>query len=55
MKQWKKVMSAAVVTTMAVGMLAGCGGSDKGAGNSEGGGDVIKIGSIGPAVLMVRR
>lgn len=45
MKQWKKIMSAAVVTAMTVGMLAGCGGTDK---KSEGGADVFKIGSIGP-------
>ena len=45
MKQWKKIMSAAVVTVMTVGMLAGCGGTDK---KSEGGADVFKIGSIGP-------
>lgn len=45
MKQWKKIMSAAVVTAMTVGMLAGCGGTDK---KSEGGVDVFKIGSIGP-------
>lgn len=38
-------MSAAVVTVMTVGMLAGCGGTDK---KSEGGADVFKIGSIGP-------
>lgn len=38
-------MSAAVVTAMTVGMLAGCGGTDK---KSEGGADVFKIGSIGP-------
>lgn len=48
MAKWKKVMSAAVVTAMTVGMLAGCGGSDKGAGSADGGGDVFKIGSIGP-------
>ena len=45
MKQWKKIMSAAVVTVMTVGMLAGCGGTDK---KSEGGADVFKIGSTGP-------
>lgn len=45
MKQWKKIMSAAVVTAMTVGMLAGCGGNDK---KAEGGEDVFKIGSIGP-------
>lgn len=45
MKQWKKIMSAAVVTAMTVGMLAGCGGNDK---KAEGGDDVFKIGSIGP-------
>lgn len=45
MKQWKKIMSAAVVTAMTVAMLAGCGGNDK---KAEGGEDVFKIGSIGP-------
>ncbi|WP_251388893.1 ABC transporter substrate-binding protein [Mediterraneibacter agrestimuris] len=54
MKQWKKVMSAAMVTAMTVGMLAGCGGNDKNegssgsSGNSESGEAVFKIGSIGP-------
>ena len=47
-------MSAAMVTAMTVGMLAGCGGNDKNegssgsSGNSESGEAVFKIGSIGP-------
>lgn len=50
MKNWKKVMSAAMVTALTVSMLAGCGGGDdkKSESEGEGGGDVIKIGSIGP-------
>ena len=62
MRNWKRFLSAAVVTAMTVGMLAGCGsngGSDSnnsgGSSNSSestsdaGSGDaVIKIGGIGP-------
>lgn len=60
MKNWKKVLSVAVVTAMTMGMLAGCGGgnssdsnsnSDSGSGSesSAGSGDaVLKIGGIGP-------
>ena len=43
MRNWKKVLSAAVVTAMTVGMLAGCGsgndsGSNSGSGNDSGSG-----------------
>ena len=64
MRNWKKFLSAAMVTAMTVGMLAGCGGgnsgSDSNSNSSErnsgsesssdaGSGDaVLKIGGIGP-------
>lgn len=44
MKNWKKMMSAALTATMAVTMLAGCGGGETEKGSS----DTIKIGAIGP-------
>lgn len=61
MKNWKKVLSFAVVTAMAMGMLAGCGGSgnsDGGSSNEDSGSSsesssgssdaTLKIGGIGP-------
>lgn len=44
MKNWKKMMSAALTATMTVTMLAGCGGGETEKGSS----DTIKIGGIGP-------
>ncbi|GAB6954808.1 ABC transporter substrate-binding protein [Mediterraneibacter glycyrrhizinilyticus] len=44
MKNWKKMMSAALTAAMAVTMLAGCGGGETEKGSS----DTIKIGAIGP-------
>lgn len=44
MKNWKKMMSAALTAAMAVTMLAGCGGGETEKGSS----DTIKIGGIGP-------
>lgn len=49
MKQWKKLMSAAMVTAMTVSMLAGCGGNgNSGSSEGESSGEAFKIGSIGP-------
>ncbi len=45
MRNWKKIMSVAVVAAMTMSMLAGCGGKNEG---SAGGGDTFKIGGIGP-------
>lgn len=44
MKNWKKMMSAALTAAMTVTMLAGCGGGETEKGSS----DTIKIGGIGP-------
>lgn len=44
MKNWKKMMSAALTAAMTVTMLAGCGGGETEKGSS----DTIKIGAIGP-------
>ena len=44
MKNWKKLMSAALTAAMTVTMLAGCGGGETEKGSS----DTIKIGGIGP-------
>lgn len=44
MKNWKKMMSAALTAAMAVTLLAGCGGGETEKGSS----DTIKIGAIGP-------
>ena len=44
MKNWKKMMSAALTAAMSVTMLAGCGGGETEKGSS----DTIKIGGIGP-------
>ena len=44
MKNWKKMMSAALTAVMTVTMLAGCGGGETEKGSS----DTIKIGGIGP-------
>ena len=62
MRNWKKFLSAAMVTAMTVGMLAGCGsgnsGSDSNSSGSNSGSEsssdagsgdaVLKIGGIGP-------
>lgn len=61
MRNWKRFLSAALVTVMTVGMLAGCGSGNSGSNSSSGGsssdsqsssegtGDaVLKIGGIGP-------
>lgn len=44
MKNWKKMVSAALTAAMTVTMLAGCGGGETEKGSS----DTIKIGGIGP-------
>lgn len=44
MKNWKKMMSAALTAAMTVTMLAGCGGGETEKGSS----DTIKIGGTGP-------
>jgi len=46
MKRFKKIVSIALVATMVVASLVGCGSKDKGA--AEGGGETFKIGGIGP-------